>query len=282
MKLISKIFTLSILAAMFGLYACGTTEDPTPPSDQDISDTQTETLIDLNYDEIQELSFNALNENAAVARVEAADGRLPQNITIVAGSTAGTNIMTIDWGSQGVTGPYGRVRKGILEVTYPDNYWAVGAVITIKSISYSVNGIKVDGIKTVTNMSFSVGTLVQNVVLTGGKLTWPDETFATREFDVTRTWNYNLTIPQNDTVEFTGNASGTNRAGVSYTSEITSTIKYKRSCAFPSMIFIPVSGTKTITTANHVLTVDFGDGTCDQIVTVSLNGVSKDFNFSNY
>jgi hypothetical protein len=47
----------------------------------------------------------------------------------------------------------GRVRAGNIQVTYSNYFFYPGAVITIKPLSYTVNGVAVNGTKTITNLS---------------------------------------------------------------------------------------------------------------------------------
>ena len=68
-------------------------------------------------------------------------------------------------------------------------------------------------------------------------------------------------------------ASGTNRRGKDYSVQITTPLQYFASCG--RRVHIPVIGVKQVTVDGKAYTVDYGDGTCDNLVTVTANGVSK-------
>jgi hypothetical protein len=58
-------------------------------------------------------------------------------------------------------------------------------------------------------------------------------------------------------------------------------IRYKRAC-WATRIFIPVEGTKLIKREGYPDTlVDYGDGTCDALVTVTVDGISREINLRN-
>jgi hypothetical protein len=107
------------------------------------------------------------------------------------------------------------------------------------------------------------------------KVTYPDGTFALRTANRVRTWNRTLN-PLEDSWTVTGSSSGTNRKGKTYAMTITKALVYKRSCAITNKVFIPVEGTKELTVDTKKVTIDYGTGTCDNTVTVTINGKSKD------
>jgi hypothetical protein len=58
---------------------------------------------------------------------------------------------------------------------------------------------------------------------------------------------------------------------------ITQDLVEKLSCVLENVI-VPVSGVEIITVGNKEYTVDYGDGTCDNTILVTLNGKSKSIN----
>lgn len=138
----------------------------------------------------------------------------------------------------------------------------------------------IEGTRTVTNSSGSLEDHPSfTIVVDGGKVTWPDGTFATRESNRTREW-IRAANPINDEWRVTGTAAGTNRNELSYTMEITKALVFKRQCAISNRIFMPVAGEKVLTTVlstgTRQMKIDYGDGECDKIVTVTINGESKE------
>ncbi|NJN42253.1 MAG: hypothetical protein HC811_08570 [Flammeovirgaceae bacterium] len=85
----------------------------------------------------------------------------------------------------------------------------------------------------------------------------------------------------NDQWIVTGTASGINRHGVEYSMEIIKPLVYKRRCVFELKIVLPVEGTKVFTSEGKEVIIDFGDGECDNLVTVTVNGLSREIEVGN-
>ncbi len=78
------------------------------------------------------------------------------------------------------------------------------------------------------------------------------------------------------TMSLTGSWSGTTRSGMSFTANITKEIDFKAGCFGHRHKFIPVSGTVDITTNGVTSTIDYGDGTCDRVYTVTTAGTTTE------
>lgn len=185
--------------------------------------------------------------------------------------------IVVDFGT-GCTDPRGNVRKGKIKIEFKGRKFLQGSTIITTLDGYYINGVKIEGTRTVTTASTS--TLAQpkfNVAVTDGKATWSDGTFATREafrtLAVTMATG-DLTVSQMDGKTYA--AAGTNRNGKTYQVTITKPLVYKRSCAASSKIFIAVEGTKVLTTDSKTITIDYGDGTCDKKVTLTSNSKSME------
>jgi len=211
------------------------------------------------------------------------DGRFACNTTVVTLTFANDNTIqtphgtiTIDFGTTGCTDARGNVRKGKVIVEFKGRRFMPNSTITTTLQGYEVNGIKLEGTRTVTTVSTSTESAPAfRIVLTGGKATWPDGTSATREVDHTRTWQ-RATNPSNDSWTLSGTAHGTNRNGKLYELNITKALLYKRECALSSRIFMAVQGTKELTVDGKKITIDYGAGDCDRLVTITINGESRE------
>ena len=190
-------------------------------------------------------------------------------------------IITIDFGD-GCEGWGGRIRKGKIIITYTDRKFVPGSVWTITFENFYINDIQVEGVRTCTNVSSSLEDDPSfNVTLENGKLTWPDGTYAEREANHTRTW-IRMGSPLRDEITLTGSANGTNRRGVAYTATIVSMLRYKRAC-WTTRIFIPVEGVKLIKREGYPdVIIDYGEGTCDALVTVTIDGVTREVNLRKH
>ena len=214
------------------------------------------------------------------------DGRFTGATVTLTFATDGTNVagtgtihgyIVIDFGT-GVTDLRGNVRKGKIKIEFKGRRFLPGSTIITTLDGYYINGIKIEGTRTVTVAATS--SLAQpkfNVAITDGKVIWTDGTFATREAFRTLTLTSltgDFTVSQTDGKPYA--AAGTNRHGKTYQVTITKPLVYKRTCAASNKIFIAVEGTKVLTTDSKTITIEYGDGTCDRKVTLTSNSKSME------
>jgi hypothetical protein len=245
--------------------------------EQDIESMSSEEELQTAYDELDLISIEA-NENMDSdknpgGRVQTDEtDRFTRCASVTHHKEAMT--ITIDFGD-GCEGPDGKVRSGIIYITYTGRLLIPGSVWTITSRGYTVNRKLLEGTKTITNISESIRNDVSfHKLLEGGKITWPDETFATREVDKTFTW-VRGDNPLMDEFHVEGVANGLTRRGIAYESTNISTIIWKRVCRLHG-VCIPVQGLKLVERrALPDILLDFGDGQCDTQVTITKNGQSR-------
>ena len=181
-------------------------------------------------------------------------------------------VITIDYGT-GCEGFYGQTRSGMVKVTINGRYRVEGSIKTIELFDYVINGIAVEGTKTVENLGLNENNnLVFSTTLTGGKITTPNGIVLNREFSREREWVAGADSPNHfDDVYFiSGITTGTNYLGETYTRTITNPLEWSASCKFikSGTIVSEVEGKATIT-------MDYGDGVCDNEAIVSRDGKSK-------
>ena len=173
--------------------------------------------------------------------------------------------------------PNGKVVKGSVVVEYEGLWIASGSKIYVVLKDFFVDGIQVEGTIIYTNTGMDMNAWVFTVELTNGKITWPDGTYLTRESDRTYTLSAN---GEEFELQIEGTASGTTRKGYTYSSEITEPLVLKTSC-LKEQYFVPSSGMKTIEVKDlGTMTVNYGDGECDNKITVSIGPLSKEIDLS--
>ena len=107
------------------------------------------------------------------------------------------------------------------------------------------------------------------ITLTNGKITFTDGTTYTRTVERTRTWVEGYDTPfyiWDDVYTLEGVATGVNRRGYTYTHQITSALMFKLSCRWL------VQGVIDLTVGDKQATIDYGNGDCDNIAYVTVNG----------
>lgn len=116
--------------------------------------------------------------------------------------------MTIDFGSTGCTGSDGKVRTGKIIVTYIGTFREGNAMITHNFNNFTVDAAKIEGTRTIEYLGVNdEGYLMQEITLSGGKVTFEDRTVVTREANWTRTWVRGIN-PMFDEFWTEGTASG--------------------------------------------------------------------------
>ena len=286
-------FGIITLAAVF-VWSCSE-DDPAVVSSTDTANVQGESVTDSYYDESNDFSTIAVGGTSATLTGRTENGRTNEEIknlgdidsrlscavvTLVKDPTSTQDkpvykgTITIDF-KDGCTDAKGNIRKGKITIAYNGRRFALNSTITTTFVNYSVNGIKIEGTNILTNLTATLESSpkFKNEVK-GGKVTFTDGKVATRDHVLTREW-IRATNPTQDSWKVEGSATGTNREGVNYQMEITKALVYKRSCV-ASKVFIAVEGTKKFTGGDKTMTIDFGAGDCDNKVTVTVNGVSKE------
>jgi hypothetical protein len=293
---------LLMMAASAALLAMGTmmvscqrnSEDPlSAATSQTVSN---ETTQDAQQDEVDDMASNSLgNTDSPSGRVDGKftfeDYRISCAVVTrdtTGLKTKGSGKITIDFGA-GCTDKFGNVRAGKIMISWTGGRWFnAGAVYVITFSGYSINEVKFsdNDIRTVTNVSTNDHPLLFNVVASH-LLTWPDNTTATREVHKTREWIRSATVVDDKFIVSQTSAGvpaamGKTRRDVAYSVAITTPLEYDRSCMISNRVFKPVKGVKVITyDTNKVVTIDFGDGSCDRTFTISADGRTRTFNVKN-
>lgn len=259
--------------ALTFLVSCNN-DDTTPNfSADDIEDANVDAIEDSYFDDGDDLvseAFSSTEEDLSGGRVSTDERLICATLTRTGSKSEGS--LRVDFG-EGCTGPRGNVRSGAIVVTHSGDWRTAGSRWSFSYENYSVNGVQLEGERTVTIVSTSDSLVVSDITLVNGKITWPDGRVATREVQRRREHerheNHLL-----DRLIIYGTAQGTFRNGRGYSIEILERLIYRRACGAEGVI-IPVSGVKLIKHGDRELTVDYGDGTCDNVVLLTnKNGES--------
>lgn len=262
------LFAALVLALMIGLVSCS--EEGSAIS-TDLSDEVIEFEDEQDVSEALDEGdiYSAMDVAKVPSSGRTAEDNPPDSAYICAeiSHDKENKIITVDYGD-GCVGLDGVLRSGKIIITYTDHYLIPGAIITKTFEDYHINKHHVEGFITLTNTSVNLAANPEfNVVLEGGKVTFEDQTVATRESDFVVTW-INAANPLNDEYHKDGVASGF-RSEIRYSVTITSTLVKKNICKLDG-VHIPVQGTKFIEREGlPSITVDYGTGDCDSEVTIT-------------
>ena len=168
----------------------------------------------------------------------------------------------------------GHLRKGKIITVYTGRLHVPGSKAVTSFDNFSIDSFKIEGKHTVQNTTSpgsnqrSFTTTVENARLTnvnnGNWCAWKSTRIMTQVEG-----NGTPFFPKDDIFSITGTRSGACSEGKSRTSEIIEPLMKKFGCRWI------VKGVVKISLNNTVGFLDFGDGTCDNKATLTIDGVSR-------
>lgn len=230
-------------------------------TDQAIADNLTEDANDvmMQVAEEKELTGNRLASPSEISFLCAT-----VTITPLSGFP---KTVVIDFGS-GCTDPNGVHRSGIIRVVISDSLRRPGSTAVMTFENYFINYFKKEGTITWTNTSTSVTKSWRRQVA-DGKVTAPGGRYWLHRSIREVVQTDGLTTPRfpmDDIFIITGQGSVSNANGITRTSSITEPLQKKVRCRFIDRGRIRFEG------PNHFAILDFGNGVCDNLATISIDG----------
>lgn len=179
-------------------------------------------------------------------------------------------IITIDYGS-GVELVNGNMIKGKIVINITASPRTLGATRTVTFVDFYINEIKIEGTRTI---SFIAGLDGIGFTIVGEMLiTFPDGSTIERESEKTRLFVQGWQTPadlSDDKFQITGFASSVSSEGYSFSAIINEPLIRLGTCRFIS------EGVVVFSLNNKpIATLDYGNGTCDDLATITKNGETK-------
>lgn len=210
----------------------------------------------------------AVNKGLTGARVGETTNTLSCATVTVTPQNTFPKTITIDFGA-GCTSIDGISRKGKINIVLTDSVRHNGATATMTFENYYVGGYKVEGTITWTNTS-TPNTVSWTRSISNGKVTRVDDGYYWMHTGTTAvTQTAGGATPLNlldDIYSVTGNHTVTNPVGKTRTATVTEALEKKTICHNVTKGKLKIEG------PNHFAIIDYGDGSCDNVVTVSIDG----------
>jgi hypothetical protein len=257
-------------------------------SSKDVTSAQDEIYANALYEEVDNtvvsnvstlsgMGFTTLNMKSATC-----DSNDCMRITVDHPDTVSfPKVVTLDFGEgctrifKGDTIEF----KGQIIVTVTDHWFMKNSQHIVTFNNFYINGVKLEGTRTITNLGLNAKNHLElGIVLTGGKITFNDTAFLTRESNHVRELisSHN---PMNDTVLVTGSAHGINIQGEQYERIITTPLVLVR-CQDVQWRWVIVKGTIQITNSvSGVSTIDYTSTGCEGSVVLNKNGMHLNMPF---
>lgn len=216
-------------------------------------------------------SFSTLSNCATISRVPAFGTAITPGTTVT---------KTIDFGTVGCTLDNGNVVKGKIIISFVFQPSATSHSITYTFDNFYHNGIKFVGTKTFTRvMSVETPNSPSHPIVTMDMdltATFPNGNVYTRVGQRVREIIEGYNTPGNfldNIYKVTGSWTTTYPNTNDLVSTITTPLHVKMSCIVPQKPLL-VSGIITFQRNGNTATLDYGDGTCDNLAVYTVNGNS--------
>ncbi len=264
MKTTSIFLVISLVLWSMFQPACKK-EDVTNPLAEIIeADDEVASYFDEILSEVDELTYvndNSIKDSEVIS--ENSGSRTVE--TTFSGDTIIHTITFVDF----INGnsQYQRVKNGVIVIKKVGLYYQPTFWRKVMLIDFYINDNQIEG----TNIIIKTGDFQHNSTLTNGRITFPDGTTYTREFNRVRTWTSGYGTPHqvwDDEFAVEGEAWGVNRQNDAYTHTIINSLIIHRNCRWI------VAGVINFVVGNKTGTLNYGDGECDREATLTVDGES--------
>ena len=287
-----NLIKLGVGIFAFSLFAIGcqkeevtepiTDEEQSIQSAEDYAEAETSfedafELVDMEAQRLGDLT-GFTNTKGAKVRNECMEMTIEKNDN---GLSIFPITVTMDFGD-GCETDRGRKISGKMIVVFSDRLRKKGATKTITFENFVVNGHKVSGTRITTNNGLNdKEQFSYTIELKDGVVEGANGKVVKHEFIRTLTWvegmgtnfkNDGEAGILDDVWEITGNANGVNRNGVAYTAEILTPLRKANACKWITAGELKITSSKY----EHDAVINYGDGTCDNLATVTVNGRTKE------
>ena len=246
-------------------------------------ETVINTEIDATVDDVAIITEDQfeLQKSSSAKTSAPIKSMLPLCATVTSVLANNTWTRTIDFGTQGCTLPNGNVLKGKIIISFSKDFTKPIRIINYKLEGFYHNDKLVEGSRTITHELKTSDLLAAlHPVTTHSielKITSADGKIYTRTgtrvremvegFATFSNWEDNV-------FKIWGNHTTTFPNGTKFSSTTLKTQAHliKMSCKMP----FPVSGITEMVKNDTKSTLDFGNGDCDKLATITINGVSKE------
>src|SRR5690349_4692517 len=181
----SKLFSAALVVSVGFATSCLdeeklTVADTTAISEEAITDSYFQDLDDMSNIAIESPTTDQYNNGGGrvATTITIVDDRFCEStVTVTIEPRDGSTLeypkgkITVDFGTTGCTDPRGNVRKGKLFFEYNGPRLQANSFVKITTENYYINGVKLEGIRTSTNVTVNQETPRFNVTLESGKAT---------------------------------------------------------------------------------------------------------------
>ncbi|NQT78128.1 MAG: hypothetical protein HQ565_10460 [Bacteroidetes bacterium] len=276
MKTHKLILAMFMLVAVSVLYTgCKKDEDPEPQNNEEknINATKDDALADKIFSELTDITDEAMRSQNKSYKDFVLDTIFMGPCVIVTIDTlAFPFTISIDFGSENCLCNDGKWRRGKILVEHDGPYWAVGTVITTTTDNYFVNNHQVLGTKIVTNQGLNTSGNPTWTVDVDGQIIKPDGGIISWIADRMREWAEGHNTPfiwWDDVYMISGTHNVVAANGSTLSATVTQALEFALNC-----YWIKSGVVEFQHSALPLIVLDYGDGSCDDDATVTINGTT--------
>lgn len=279
----TKLLLISTCITMSLFISCNSDEKTNDGSSATISNEEiiTNSKIDASIEDVTNIAedqfSSQLNLNAKPGG--AIKNFLPSCATITTVLTNNTWTKTVDFGVEGCTLNNGNTVKGKMVVSFSNDFTSSTQTINYTFEGFYHNGRKLQGSKSIvrtikeTNLlvtphPVSTASIDLTVTFDNGDVYTRKGTLIkemTSGYDTWYDWDDNAFV-------VTGSGSTTFPNGDTFSAEITTPLEFKASCRKS----FAVKGIVSVSKNGAVAVIDYGNGECDTLATVTKDGVTEE------
>jgi len=258
-------FKLFMFVAVGSLFITSCQKNDGVVTSEPITQAETIAIVESDdvTDDVNNVIDNYLFENEGMSARPEAEGKTSDVLTCVTKTiviTGTTKSVTLDFG-EGCELPNGNILSGKIIMNYAIDTDVASFTVTYSFENFFFNDISIEGENTLVKTRSNDNGNPQSIVTIDMKVTWPDGEFATRRGTKTREWieGFDTRTWGDNVFLITGNWSATFRDGTTVSANITTPLRREMACRFI------VSGVIELQKNDRIGTLDFGDGTCDNV-----------------
>lgn len=237
--------------------------------------------IDASIEDVTNIAEDQFNSQVNINSKPSGNVKhfLPECAVITTVLTNNTFTKTVDFGVDGCTLDNGNIVKGKMVISFSNDFSASTQTISYTFEGFYHNGKLLQGSKSIVRTVKSTDLLAEaHPVLTAAidlTITFDDGSIYSRKGSLVKemTSGYDTWFNWEDNVfVVTGSGTTTLPNGDTFSAEITTPLEFIASCRKS----FPVKGVVEITKNSALATIDFGDGDCDTLASVTKDGVTEE------
>ncbi|TDO97651.1 hypothetical protein [Flavobacterium sp. 245] len=279
----TKIFFIGTLAALSFFVSCNSDEKTNDGSSAAITKDEiiTNSKIDASIDDVTNIAEDQFSaqQNVTAKPSGVVKNFLPSCATITTVLTNNTWTRTVDFGAEGCTLGNGNTVKGKMIISFSNDFASSTQTISYTFDGFYHNGKKLQGSKSIVRTVKTTDLLATaHPVFTAAidlTITFDDGGVYTRKgnlvkemvegFDTWFNWDDNAYL-------VTGSGTTTFPNGDTFSAEITTPLQFKALCKKS----YPVKGVVSVTKNGATAVIDYGNGDCDSLATITKDGVTEE------